>query len=90
MARAQFAVRLSNQRGDVIGQRALRDERLDLRRGTVECGWVGRSGLCGGGHNRLGETVRAHKAAIARISHQLFGTGFEGAESGDCGPTLSP
>jgi hypothetical protein len=55
---------LSNQRGDVIGQRALRDERLDLRRGTVECGWVVRSGLCRGGQNRLGETVRAYKAAI--------------------------
>jgi cyclopropane-fatty-acyl-phospholipid synthase len=27
---------------------------------------------------------------LARISHQLFGTGFEGAESGGCGLTLSP
>jgi len=27
---------------------------------------------------------------LTRISHQLFGTGFEGAESGDCGLTLSP
>jgi len=26
---------------------------------------------------------------LARISHQLFGIGFEGAESGDCGLTLS-
>jgi MoaA/NifB/PqqE/SkfB family radical SAM enzyme len=26
---------------------------------------------------------------LARISHQLFGTAFEGAESGDCGLTLS-
>jgi hypothetical protein len=27
--------------------------------------------------------------SLARISHQLFGTAFEGAESGDCGLTLS-
>jgi phytoene dehydrogenase-like protein len=30
------------------------------------------------------------KVALARISHQLFGTGFEGPESGGCGLTLSP
>ena len=29
------------------------------------------------------------KKGLARISHQLFGIGFEGAESGDCGMTLS-
>jgi hypothetical protein len=27
---------------------------------------------------------------LARISHQLFGTGFEGPESGGCGLTMSP
>jgi hypothetical protein len=27
---------------------------------------------------------------LARISHQFFGTGFEGAESGGCGLILSP
>jgi hypothetical protein len=32
---------------------------------------------------------RRPQTRLARISHQLFGTAFEGAESGDCGLTLS-
>ena len=55
---------LANQGGDVVGDRALRDQRLDLRGGAVERGGVIGPRLRSGGQDRLGELVLAHEAAI--------------------------
>ena len=35
-------------------------------------------------------SVDRARLGLTRISHQLFGTGFEGPERGGCGLTLSP
>ena len=39
---------------------------------------------------RIRRIIYSVLGLLARISHQLFGTGFEGPERGGCGLALSP
>ena len=54
---AQRGILTTDQGGDVVGDRAVRDQGLDLSGGGVECRGVVGLRLGRGGKNRLGELV---------------------------------
>ena len=62
----QSNVPLPNDRHDVVGDRPLVEQCLDLRRGSLERGWVGGRSACRGRQYFVGKVVLADESAIGQ------------------------